>query len=74
MKTRLVFNTENTEKHVCKSRKEGDWLIFECPKCGYLRHWNPKTNEMNLINSGNARVLHNGSYEPIGLQSNKYKN
>ena len=45
-------------------------LIFECPDCGYVRHWNRKTQEIRLINKGNEYALHSGFYEPTGLQLN----
>ena len=64
------FDTEGMQQHVCKSRREGDWFIFECEHCNYVRKWNSKTKEMILVDSGDEDALHSGRYEPPGLQMN----
>ena len=68
----LQFPAENVVKHTCKGRREGDWLIFECPQCSYVRVWNTSTNEMRVTDFGDENVLHNGRHEPVGLQTDKY--
>lgn len=64
------LNSEDLEKHVCQSSRQGDVLIFKCPDCGYIRHWDQKTHQIRLVNKGNENALHSGFYEPVGLQMN----
>lgn len=71
MYSNYEFNSEDFEKHTCQGRREGDWLIFECPECSYVRKWNPETSEMNLIDRGDENALHSGFFEPTGLQMSK---
>jgi len=68
MSKHFEFNSKGFEKHACTGRREGEWLIFECPECGYVRKWNPKTHQMKVENHGDENALHAGSYEPTGLQ------
>ena len=68
----LEFPSEGVEKHTCEGRREGEWLIFECPQCGYVRQWNQTTNEMKVTEQGNPMVLHNGMFQPVGLQLETY--
>lgn len=68
----LQLPTENFAKHTCKGRREGNWLIFECSECSYVRIWNTVTNEMKVTDNGNENALHSGYHEPVGLQSDKY--
>lgn len=56
------------EKHECSSKKEGDWIIFSCTQCDYVRRFNWKTREVKVEN-GNLLVLHKGSHVPVGLDS-----
>lgn len=72
MPINFKFKSEGYERHSCRSRREGAWLIFECPECSYVRKWNLESNKMKLENEGNRYALHNGSFEPVGLQSDKY--
>jgi len=72
MSHHMNFQSEGFEKHTCKSRREGDWLIFECPQCDYVRKWNPTTSEMNLVDSGDENALHSGMHQPTGAQLEKY--
>ncbi|MCB0559947.1 MAG: hypothetical protein H6573_05550 [Lewinellaceae bacterium] len=71
MSMNFEFHSEGFEKHSCQGRREGEWLIFECPECSYVRKWNPESNEMNLIDSGDENALHSGMFEPVGLQMSK---
>jgi hypothetical protein len=58
------------EKHVCSSEREGDWIIFKCPQCDYVRKMNYKTNEMK-VSGGDMMTTHSGFHVPIGLQMGK---
>ncbi len=66
------LRTEGFEKHSCESRREGDWFIFECPDCNYIRRWNPKTKEMKVTGDSDENILHSGRYEAPGLQIDTY--
>lgn len=65
------LRTEGFNKHTCVARREGNWLIFECPECSYARRWNPATSEMKLVDSGDEAALHSGLFQPAGLQVEK---
>jgi|ABPW01.1.fsa_nt_gi hypothetical protein len=71
MKMRFLSEEDGFERHTCKGRKEGDWVIFECPDCNYVRKWNLKTDEMKVVDRGNESALHSGFIEPTGLQLDK---
>ena len=50
--------------HKCESIRDGDWIIFTCPKCpGYERRLNWRTKEMKIKN-GNS-FSHSGDYFPF---------
>ena len=66
------FKSEGFERHTCNSSKEGEWIIFQCPKCGYVSKMNPRTHEMKVIDIGDETVLHSGMHVPIGIQPDKY--
>ena len=68
----LHLINENFAKHSCKGHREGDWLIFKCTECSYVRVWNTTTNEMKVTDDGNEYALHSGRFEPVGLQIEKY--
>ena len=52
------------EKHECISYQIGDWLIFTCQKCDYVRKFNWKTREMK-VSGGDMNTLHNGFHAPF---------
>lgn len=63
MKT-IDFNAHNMEQHVCKSYRNGDWIIFYCEQCpDYERRMNWRTGEMQVKNA-KTEVSHNGFYAP----------
>ena len=72
MSKHFEFKSEGFEQHTCNGRREGEWLIFECPECGFVRKWNQKTNEMKVTNEGNLNALHKGMFQPVGLQMETY--
>ncbi len=65
------FLSEGFEKHTCVSTKKGDWFIFKCPECGYVRKWNPTTQITKVVKKGNENALHRGNHEPEGMQLDK---
>lgn len=56
-------NGEKTERHLCHSRQEGDWIIYTCPDCDYELRDNWRTGEMTVANA-KADVDHSGSHYP----------
>jgi Zn finger protein HypA/HybF involved in hydrogenase expression len=57
---------QDVEFHQCQATREGDWIVFRCPKCnGYERRLNWRTGEMTSRNV-NVQVLHTGNYFPDG--------
>lgn len=68
MSNYLEFSAEDYEKHNCESRREGEWIIFECPHCNYVREWNLTTNEMKVTKGEDESVMHSGMFQPVGLQ------
>lgn len=67
MSTSIKFhNGEEMEQHDCESRRDGDWIVFKCPKCDYSRRVNWKTGEMSA-SGGNMFVMHRGQHFPTGV-------
>ena len=58
------------DEHSCTSERKGDWIIFKCPQCDYVRKMNYKTGEMK-VKGGNLTTLHKGFHVPVGLQPDK---
>lgn len=52
-------------EHECDVKREGDWMVFTCPKCPeYERRINGRTHEMSVKKSY-ALVNHSGTYDPF---------
>lgn len=52
------------EHHNCESIRDGDWIIFYCPKCPvYQRKLNWRTGKMKSKGT-NTEVYHSGSHFP----------
>ncbi|MEL6256484.1 MAG: hypothetical protein AAFR87_31060, partial [Bacteroidota bacterium] len=57
-----------TTHHVCNSRREGDWIIFTCPKCPrYIRKYNWKTRKMIVKGDDDLSIRHMGTHLPFGV-------
>lgn len=73
MDKQIYFTNEGLEEHLCRSWQEGEWLIFQCPDCGFARKLNWHTAELVLLNAGNSKALHSGAHAPVqglaGLES-----
>lgn len=61
-----LSDTSDFEKHECQSRKEGPLIIFECPKCDYVRTYDQESDEWSA-SGGNMYILHKGSNAPTGI-------
>jgi RNase P subunit RPR2 len=65
MKKKVKLLDLGAERHVCEVEKNGDWVIYTCPNCDYVRRFNPKTGDMK-VERGNELALHSGEYvDPI---------
>lgn len=51
------------EKHGCHSYREGDWILFICTECDYIRQINYKTKE-TMCSGGRPDVIHAGMHQP----------
>ncbi len=59
----LNFNAKT--EHTLIGHREGDWIIFTCPKCkGFQKRYNWKTRKMITIGAGEKFMVHAGSYAP----------
>jgi hypothetical protein len=54
---------EKKDKHNCSSFRDGDWIIYTCPKCNYVCRENWRTGEYEVKNP-NPAATHYGSYFP----------
>lgn len=60
------FKDDSLPVHVCEAVRDGDWIIYTCPKCPtYRRRYNWRTAEMRVIGQ-NHNVRHSGSYRMLG--------
>lgn len=56
--------TPDSEHHKCQAARNGDWIIFQCPKCqDYERRLNWRTGETRSRNVS-ATIDHHGGYFP----------
>lgn len=65
------FQVNFNEKsgHTLTGHREGDWIIFTCPKCkGFQKRCNWKTREVITIGKTNGD-FHAGSYAPPKVDS-----
>lgn len=62
-KKRTMFElkfSDNIPRHKCVGAREGDFLIFKCTECDYVRTINTKTGKSSTINSS-LEILHEGT-------------
>ena len=65
----LDNNSTDTDRHQCESYRDGDWIIFTCPKClNYERRLNWRTGEMMVKDGEDPYILHAGEYFPTEYQ------
>lgn len=50
--------------HVCKSYRDGEWIVYYCPHCNYEMRENWKTGE-NKIRNMKMNIRHSGFYFPV---------
>ena len=65
------FNAESPEtRHICESRKEGEWVVFVCPHCpDFERRMHLKTGQMKTRPAADPYILHEGVFVPVGLEN-----
>lgn len=57
---------KNIEQHDCEAHRDGDWIIYKCPRCqDYERKYNWRTGSMK-VSGGNENIAHSGRYIPNG--------
>jgi len=57
----IKFTGDNVPRHNCVGVKDGDWIIFKCSKCDYIRKLNIRTGKSKTYNSS-FEILHEGSF------------
>lgn len=62
-----IWDDSEFEKHECTSERQGDWIVFSCSKCDFIRRFHIETGEMRT-EGGQFNVLHNGMHIPVGIQ------
>ncbi len=62
----LKFTDDNIPRHKCQGVREGDWLIFKCTSCNYLRKINTKTGKSETVNSS-FEILHEGTFSALEM-------
>lgn len=60
----IKFTGDNLPRHKCVGVKEGNWLIFKCCECSYIRKINLKTGKSKTYNS-DFDILHEGSFSEM---------
>ncbi|MCB0533902.1 MAG: hypothetical protein H6574_06215 [Lewinellaceae bacterium] len=59
-----------TPRHVCTSKRQGNWIIYSCPLCpGYERRMNLQTGVVSVREGEDPYILHEGSFVPAGLEN-----
>lgn len=65
----LNDQSTNAERHQCESFRDGDWIIFQCPRCiRYERRLNWRTGEMKVQEGEDPYIMHAGEYFPNEYQ------
>jgi len=57
----IKFSDDNNPRHKCVGVREGEWLIFKCTSCNYIRKINTKTGKSQTENSS-FEILHEGTF------------
>ena len=57
----LQFKTDDENRHNCTGVKDGDWVIFKCNQCDYIRSMNLKTGKSST-QGGSWEILHEGNF------------
>ncbi len=62
----LSYNSESeVDSHECESYRDGDWIVFLCPKCeGYERRLNWRTGDMKVRDHSADHIQQSGQYLP----------
>lgn len=59
---------DESPRHQCDARRDGDWVIFTCPQCdGYERKLNLHNGKMTARPGEDPLVLHEGVFVPADL-------
>lgn len=55
------------ERHTCDSTRDGDWIIYTCPRCNYELRENWRNGQV-IIRNAKRNVNHTGRYAPAEYQ------
>jgi len=68
MQINFRLNDESS-RHQCVVRHDGDWAVFTCPQCpGYERRLNLHNGKMTTRPGEDPFILHEGAVLPPGLE------
>jgi hypothetical protein len=68
MENKMTFlPAEELPRHTCTARREGEWLVFTCPHCSYIRRFNTVTGDREVVQGEDPGVMHDGQYQPVGV-------
>ena len=56
----IKFNMDGEDRHQCYGVKDGEWIIYKCPSCSYIRKVNTTTGK-STSQGGDWTTLHEGS-------------
>jgi len=69
MQINFRLNDESS-RHQCVVRHDGDWAVFTCPHCeGYERRLNLRNGKMTSRPGEDPFILHEGVFVPPGLDT-----
>ena len=57
-------NNDQNVHHVCNASRDGDWIVYQCPKCDYVRREHIETDE-SVVENIKAHIHHSGFYVPL---------
>jgi hypothetical protein len=59
---RLKFGDNHQQtRHECRAVREGDWIVYYCPKCDYVRKEHIETREC-VVKNMKIDIQHSGFY------------
>ena len=62
-----THSSTHMKHHQCNATRNGDWIIYRCPKCNYELRENWRTGDIKISNP-QPKVKHSGAYYPIEYQ------
>lgn len=62
---RFDADSPDVERHECESFRDGEWLVFHCPRCPmYERRIHERTGQMVVRQADDVSIRHYGVHRP----------